>query len=107
MIACIFVYSRKKYKIDSRVAPATDLGKKRRDAMVHSFANLVHENVDVFALTIFMSAATVSVYSVYALVFFGLRKIFSVFTGTLSRIGPYTFSKKLFSCAKISRTFCA
>ena len=89
----IFFYSRKKYKIDSKVAPATDLGKKRRDAMVHSFANLVHENVDVLALTIFMSAATVSVYSVYALVFFGLRKIFSVFTGTLEAPFGELFAK--------------
>lgn len=115
----IFIYSRKKYKIDSKIAPATDLGKKRRDAMVHSFANLVHENVDVLALTIFMSAATVSVYSVYALVFFGLRKIFSVFTGTLEAPFGELFAKnknelirtnlstyELMSCGFISVFYC-
>lgn len=79
----LYFYCHKKYKINKKIQPMEGMGKKRRYAMAHSIANIIHDNVDIFCLTIFFPPAIVSVYAVYRLVMNGIRQILAVFTNTL------------------------
>lgn len=79
----IYFFVRKKYKISKKVSPNPLDLKRKNDVMVHSVANLIHENVDILALTILSTKIMVSIYSVYAIVINGLKQIVSIFTGSL------------------------
>ena len=79
----IYLFSKRKYKIDKKVGVDRTIIKNKNDAMAHSIANIFHENVDVIALTIFCGPAIVSVFAIYKLVTTGLKQVLSVFTGSL------------------------
>ncbi len=73
----------KKYKIIKKIDGDNVVLEQRKDVMAHSIANIVHDNTDVLLLSIFENVKIVSVYSVYNLVFSGLRKLSSIFTSGL------------------------
>lgn len=64
------LYVKRRYPhIDSRIAPNFKAISKRWSVLVHSLAGIVVNHTDVMILTVFASLKTVSVYSVYNLVF--------------------------------------
>ena len=71
----INIYVMKKYSIDRKVAPDTKAIAQRWDSFAHQIANFVHGNTDVVILTVFASLSEVSVYTVYAMVVTGVRKL--------------------------------
>ena len=73
----INIYVRKKYKINRKIAPNTSAIAQRWDSFAHQIANFVHGNTDVAILTIFsaFTYSDISVYSVYAMVVSGVRKL--------------------------------
>lgn len=89
----IYFFVRKHYRID-KTAPIdkTKLSKKN-DAMVHSVANIVHENTDIWTLTFLSTKSLISVYSVYNLVLVGLKQAVSVFVGSLEAPFGNMFAK--------------
>lgn len=74
----LFVISRRMFNIDRHAKPDNTALKGRWDVMANSISNIVHENVDVFFLTIFCSSAELSVYAIYTVVSNGLTKVFQV-----------------------------
>lgn len=78
----IYFFSKKKYKLkrDFRV-PSRTL-KTKKDAMAHSVANIIHENVDVVSLTVACPPSIVSVFSIYKLVTNGIKQVLSVLIGS-------------------------
>ena len=72
----------KKYRIDKTIPPNMKALEKRKDAMGHSIANIIHENTDMVVLTLFSGVQVVSVYSVYALVMNDLRQVLEIFTNS-------------------------
>ena len=68
-------YVRKKYSIDRTVKADKTAISQRWDSFAHQIANFVHGNTDVVILTLLSTMNEVSVYSVYALVVSGVRKL--------------------------------
>ncbi len=74
----LFIISRRMFKIDRHAQPDNSALKGRWDVMANSLSNIVHENVDIFFLTIFCASTEVSVYSLYYVVAGGLTKVFQI-----------------------------
>lgn len=74
----LFIISRRMFNIDRNALPDNSALKGRWDVMANSISNIVHENVDVFFLTVFCSATELSVYAIYTVVSNGLTKVFQV-----------------------------
>lgn len=79
----LFILSHRMFRIDKKVAPDNTALKGRWDVLANSLSNIVHENVDVFFITVFCSAKELSVYSMYYIVADGLTKVFQVITNGL------------------------
>lgn len=76
-------YVRRRYHIDTHVAPDNSAIAQRWDAFWHQVALFVMNNTSVVILTLFTNMLEVSVYSVYDLVAHGLKKTMSSFTNGL------------------------
>lgn len=74
----LFIISRRMFNIDRKAVPDNSALKGRWDVMANSISNIVHENVDVFFLTVFCSSTELSVYAIYTVVSNGLTKVFQV-----------------------------
>lgn len=73
----INIYVRHRYKINRKVKANTSAIAQRWDSFAHQLANFVHGNTDVAILTVFstFTYSEISVYSVYAMVVTGVRKL--------------------------------
>ncbi len=74
------VIMKKRFHLMMDVEPDNKALSMRKDVVAHSIANCVHSYTDVFLLTLFTTPATISIYSIYALIFNSIRKIQTVFT---------------------------
>lgn len=90
----IYIYANRKYRINKQAKPDNKALKGRWDALANSIANIVHENVDVVFITMFLSAVEVSVYSVYSLVALGMTRIIQVFTNGMEPAFGDIWAKK-------------
>ena len=80
--SCIFVirpiiqkiYVEKKYKLKVSKCVETYIIKQKKDAFAHQLANVIHNSVDVFLITLVMGTLQVSVYMVYRLVLQGIKQ---------------------------------
>ncbi|MCM1114001.1 MAG: polysaccharide biosynthesis C-terminal domain-containing protein [Clostridium sp.] len=75
----IFIYAKRKYKIDKTVKPDNSAIAQRWDAFAQSVAYFIHNNTDVILLTFFTNTKEVSVYTVYNYVIFNIRNVISTF----------------------------
>ena len=73
-------YASREYRIRHDAVPDPHALGARWGAMWHSIANIVHENVDVFVLTLFTDVKIVSVYSVYRQVCSGIGSVLGIGT---------------------------
>ena len=86
------VYVKRHYpKIDHKAPPDLNSTSKRKNVLVHSIAGVVVNHTDVMILTLFASMSTVSVYSVYNLIFSQFSTLFqttfsSAMQGSLGRL---------------------
>ena len=71
LVICIYVKKRHQLKkeIEKISLPM------RRDAAIHSIANIIHQNSDIVILTFFMDVKLVSVYTVYYFVVGQIKKL--------------------------------
>lgn len=85
VIVPIFLYiiSRRIFQIDKNATPDDIALKSRWDVLANSLSNIVHENVDIFFLTIFCASTELSVYAMYYVVAEGLTKVFQIITNGL------------------------
>lgn len=73
-------YVTHKYQLTSDCEPDNTGIDQRGAVAFHSIANIVHNNTDLFVLTIFTDAKVISVYTVYYLVIGKIKSIMQVFT---------------------------
>ena len=92
IIVCI--YTRRKYKIDKKVAAKEDLLKQRWDAVAHEVANFVNSNTDIMVLTVFAGLNYVSIYTVHYLVINSLRKVVTHFISGFGAAFGDMYAKK-------------
>lgn len=95
-IIAIYIYVRRKYKfIDFNAVPDYQAISKSGSAMVHEIAYVVFSNVDVLLLTYFCGLKTVSVYSVYNLIYSNLGQLLQALTnGTNAALGQLMFENR-------------
>lgn len=77
-------YVRKKYKLKRNVKINNNLISQRWDAFGHQIANFINLNVDVIVITIFLKISEVSVYSIYNMIAYSLRKIITSITSSIT-----------------------
>lgn len=73
-------YCKKRYCIIKDCEPDPKALSQRKFAMFHSIANVIHEDTDVFLLTLFTDTLTISVYSVYYGVIRNIKQLMQNFT---------------------------
>lgn len=70
-----YVYVKKKYPLDYKIAPDGSALKQKKNAMAHHIAWFLHTGTDKVVITVFGSLSGVAIYSVYYMVSNGMTKI--------------------------------
>ena len=89
-------YVKKHYNIDQSSKIDNSLIKSRWNGFGVNLAGFIHGGTDTTVLTIFTNLATVSVYSVYALVTSGIRNIVMALVSSLNPVLGHAYAKKDF-----------
>lgn len=87
-------YIKKHYTIDKTVSPDDTLIKGRWDGFAINTAAFIHNSTDIAVLTIFANLATVSVYSVYALVTTGIKNVINSLVSSLNPTLGHAYARK-------------
>ncbi len=91
----MYWYVHKKYTIIKDAPKDDSCIRQRWDAFVHQVAAFINTNTDLVLLTIFSNLYQVSVYNVYFMVVYGVRRFVSVFTsGVEASIGKMIASRE-------------
>lgn len=81
---CYYLYTQRLFRIDTKVPVDNALISQRWDALVHQFAFFLNLNMPLIGATLFLDVLEASVYAVYSLVAFSLRKIVLTMTSGMS-----------------------
>lgn len=81
---CYYLYTSKLFRINPRLPIDNALIAQRWDALVHQFAFFLNLNMPIIGATLFLDVREASVYAVYSLVVFSLRKIVLAVTSGMS-----------------------
>lgn len=88
------LYIRRKYRINLHVQPNNKAISHRWDAFWHQFSLFIMDNTDVIVLTVLTNMLEVSVYSVYSLVVYGIRRLVMAFSNGLEAAFGNMLAKK-------------
>lgn len=88
------IYVRKKYKINLKEANKEYNLKQKWDGLAQHIAAVIHGNTDITVLTIFVSLAEVSVYSVYYLIVKGIKQLIQSFSNGIDASWGDMLAKK-------------
>ena len=84
----MFLYVKKKYKINDRVKLTSEPIKQKWNGLAQHIAAIVLDGTDVIVLTIFSTMISVSIYNIYYMVTNGLRSVItSLTTGIQALLG--------------------
>ena len=90
----LYYYVHKRYVILKDIPRDDSCLEQRWDAFMHQVASFVHTNTDLMLLTVFSNLYQVSVYNVYYMVVYGVKKFVTVFTsGIEATIGKMIATK--------------
>ncbi|MBQ3470527.1 polysaccharide biosynthesis protein [Candidatus Saccharibacteria bacterium] len=89
-------YVNKHYNIDKKVVADNALIKGRWNGFAINTAAFIHNSTDIAVLTIFTNLATVSIYSVYALVTSGIKNIINSLVSSLNPTLGHAYARKDF-----------
>lgn len=87
-------YVKKHYKIDQTAPEDKNLLKSRWDGFAINIAAFIHFSTDATILTIFTNLATVSIYSVYSLVAFGIRSVINAISNAIMPTVGHAYAKE-------------
>lgn len=86
-------YVRKHYKLNPHAVGDSSLIKNRWNGFAINTAAFIHNSTDIAVLTIFTNLATVSVYSVYALITNGLKNVINSMVSSLNPVLGHAYAK--------------
>lgn len=89
-------YVKRHYRIDKKSIGDSSLIKGRWDGFAINTAAFIHNSTDVAVLTIFTDLATVSIYSVYALITSGIKSIINALVSSLNPTLGHAYAKEDF-----------
>ena len=87
-------YINKYYEINKKAKADNSLIKGRWDGFAINTAAFIHNSTDIAILTIFTDLATVSVYSVYALVTGGIKNIINALVSSLNPTLGHAYARE-------------
>lgn len=93
-------YVKRHYNISKKEKADSKVLKGRWDGFAINTASFIHNSTDVAVLTFFTNLATVSIYSVYALVTNGLKTIISALVSSLNPTLGHVYAKKNYDLLK-------
>ena len=76
----VYTYVKKNYKLHITKEYDKNLLSQRKDAALHSIANIIHQNTDLIILTLFEDIKLVSVYTVYNFIVRQIKNLLNSFT---------------------------
>ena len=75
----INIYVKRKYRINKKI-PADDQAIRQRwNGLGHHIAFFIHNNTDIFVISVFLGLKWVSVYSVYFMICSGIKNVINAF----------------------------
>ena len=74
------LYVNKKYRINRKIKIESEPIKQKWNGLAQHVANVVLDSTDIMVLTVFSTLENVSVYSVYHLVVYGVKQLFTMTT---------------------------
>lgn len=89
-------YVKKHYNIDKKAKADNELIKGRWSGFAINTAAFIHNGTDIAVLTIFTNLATVSVYSVYALITTGAKNLINSLVSSLNPTLGHAYARKDF-----------
>lgn len=90
-----YIYARKHYSwINYKAVPDFEAISQRNSVLVHQAATLIFRNTDVVLLTIFTSLKTVSVYSMYAMIYGMIGTITGILVNSFNYMLGQSFRNK-------------
>ena len=90
-------YVKTNYKINSKAMGDSSLIKGRWSGFAINTAAFIHSSTDIAVLTIFTNLATVSIYSVYALITNGIRSIINSLVSSLNPTLGHAYAREDFN----------
>ena len=87
-------YVKKHYKIDHTAPEDKNLLRSRWDGFAVNIAAFIHFSTDATILSIFTNLSTVSIYSVYSLVAFGLRSVTNAVSNAIMPTIGHAYAKE-------------
>ena len=93
-------YIKKHYSIDKKATPDNTSIRGRWNGFAINTAAFIHNSTDIVILTIFTNLATVSVYSVYALVTGGIKNVINSLVSSLNPTLGHAYARKDFTDLK-------
>ena len=86
-------YVKKHYRLNKTEAEDKNLIKGRWDGFAINTAAFIHNSTDVAVLTVFTNLATVSVYSVYALITNGLKNVVNSIVSSFNPVLGHAYAR--------------
>lgn len=76
------LFVQKRYHVDRSAAPDNEAIRQRWNGFGHHIAFYIHNNVDIFVVTIVLGLKWASVYTVYHMVVSGIKNVVNALTGS-------------------------
>lgn len=88
----LYIYVNRHYKLIKQIDYEPNLLQQKSDAFIHVIAEFIHRNTDVVVLTLLTNTLVVSVYSIYAIVVNGLRRLTNAFTANIEAVMGHQYN---------------
>lgn len=96
------VYVDKHYQVNRKITYETEPITQKWNGIAQHVAAIVLENTDIVVLSLFSTLSNVSVYSVYHLVIYGVKRIFDTITnGVMSLMGELWAKQEIEALKKV------
>lgn len=93
----LHIYVNKQYSIDRKIQYNEEPIKQKKNGISQHLASVVLNNTDVIVLTIFSTLSNVSIYSVYNMVVYGVKQLFTSSTTGVQAVLGELWAKKQYA----------
>lgn len=93
----LHIYVNKQYSIDRKIQYNEEPIKQKKNGIAQHLASVVLNNTDVVVLTIFSTLSNVSIYSVYNMVVYGVKQLFTSSTTGVQAVLGELWAKKQYA----------
>lgn len=105
-VIIIVIYTKKHYGwLDLKAKPNFKAVSQKNDVLIHQLSSLIFNNTDILILTLFCGLKTVSVYSMYAMLFGMVSNVIGYISSSVSFAMGQLFNSNREQYAKVQETY--